>query len=107
MSNRTHTPECARTATLDAIDNGERDTRSLRDEECTCNAIYQPDPLTKAYGRGVGDALSGDTWDELARLRDEVERLRLLISESAPICGVRCPLIAIRRDAITREGGEA
>jgi len=29
-----------------------------------------------AYGRGVGDALSGDTWDELTRLRADVERLR-------------------------------
>jgi len=41
----------------------------------------EPDPLTEAYGRGVGDALSGDTWDELNRLRVEVERLRFEVAK--------------------------
>ena len=42
----------------------------------------EPDPLTEAYGRGVGDALSGDTWDELNRLRAEAKRLRLELAEA-------------------------
>ncbi len=47
----------------------------------TFKATTEPDPLTEAYGRGVGDALSGDTWDELNRLRVEVKRLRLELAE--------------------------